>query len=569
MSQGWEGEHEGSHVSAATYDSLVVHGQDDTYQMQGVHTLQSAGGGEAPAAGANKTAGLKSEIDRAAERRELDGEKVKTLLSIKALAQDQQLAGDRRKASSSYLGTGRSAGQREAKDIRKLLNNLHQQAWRKSATTGNAEPLIRARRDVELCEAVQSDLALCVSSSRAPALLWSSMPPKNARRLGALDMMSQVLPESDLHHFHAIPVGQDLETLKRITYVEPVGHVSRVECYAGTEGAPGSPMGLSHTIARKKVGDIHAETQVSPFLSATVHLPRDSEEFRKCRAMWPAASGIGSLGPTFGTSRSLFDIKEHGIQEAEMVPSDAYDVATLTKCADFDSVEEVAAGHGISQTVDGLNTVSPQHFGIKTFSSHAGFSAETPARIRSPERAGRPVGFDMMIEQTHPQQRSPRQHRRSLNLERGPHIHDEIHRMARSIASFRDVVPSTILDVTKNYQEFYPSHNSTTATARAVALPFIVSNSSLVAASNSKLPSVYYVGDGIVEAEDDAGGPKAKATQDAPTLPSLTSLSPPVFTVSGTAVPCSAVSDRQMVSGRRNVPVGVRMGVRVGKPRKS
>ena len=171
------------------------------------------------------------------------------------------------------------------------------------------------------------------------------------------------------------------------------------------------------------------------------------------------------------------------------------------------------------------------------------------------------MGFDMMIEQTHPQQRSPRQHRRSLNLERGPHTHDDIHRMARSIASFRDVLPSTILDVTKNYQEFYPSHNSTTATARAVALPFIVSNCSLVAASNSKLPSVYYVGDGIVEAQDDAGAPKAKATQDAPTLPSLTSLAPPVFTVSGAAVPCSAVSDRQMVSERMNV--------RVSEPRKS
>ena len=39
-----------------------------------------------------------------------------------------------------------------------------------------------------------------------------------------------------------------------------------------------------------------------------------------------------TAGPTFGTSRSLFEIRDHGIQEAEMVPLDAYDVATLTKC---------------------------------------------------------------------------------------------------------------------------------------------------------------------------------------------------------------------------------------------
>ena len=534
---------DGARVSAATYDSLVVHGQEDDADQ--LHAHDHAGSGGEPVDGS--TAGLRSRLERAGEIRELDGGKVRTLLNIKALAQDQQLAGERRKASSSYLGTGRSAGQREAKDINKLLNNLHQQAWRKSATTGNAEPLIRARRDVELCEAVQNDTALCVSSSRAPALLWSSVPPKNARRLGALDMISEILPEGSLHDYHAIPVGQDLETLKRITYLEPNAHVSRVECYAGTEGEPGSPTGLSHTIARKKVGEIHAETQVSPYLCATIHIPRDSEEFRKSRAMWPAASGIGSLGPAFGTSRSLFDIKEHGIQEAEMLPSDAYDVATLTKCKDFACVEEVAAGHGAWQTIDGLNTVAPQHFGIKTFTSNADFSAESPAGIRSPERAGRPVGFDMMIELTHPQQRSPRQHRRSLNLERGELAHDEKHRMARSIASFRDVVPSTILDVTPNYQEFYPSHEpKMTAAARAVALPFVVTNNSLVASGNSRLPSVYYVGDGVLAAEAVASAPKA--TQDAPKLPSLTSRVPPVYTVSGTAVPCTAVSLRQMVS---------------------
>ena len=77
------------------------------------------------------------------ESRDVDAAKVKVLLNIKALAQDQVLAGDRRKASSSYLGTGRAVGDRESKEIGKLLRNLHQQSWNKSATTGNAEPLLR------------------------------------------------------------------------------------------------------------------------------------------------------------------------------------------------------------------------------------------------------------------------------------------------------------------------------------------------------------------------------------------------------------------------------------------
>ena len=38
------------------------------------------------------------------------------------------------------------------------------------------------------------------------------------------------------------------------------------------------------------------------------------------------------------------------------------------------------------------------------------------------------IFFFVLLEQTHPQQRSPRQHRRALNLERGPDAHDEKHR---------------------------------------------------------------------------------------------------------------------------------------------
>lgn len=256
-------------------------------------------------------------------------------------------------------------------------------------------------------------------------------------------------------------------------------------------------------------------------------------------------------GPTFGTSRSLFDIKDHGIQESEMVPVDAYDVATLAHCKDYASMEEVGRPvHPKGVTTDGLLTVSPQHFGIKTFTSNADYSAESPAGIRSPDRAGRPVGFDMMMEQTHPQQRSPRQHRRDLNMERGPETHDEKHRMARSIASFRDIVPSTILEVTANYQEFYPAAKEmTTAASRAAALPFVVTNNSLIAPGNTKLPSVYYMGDGVFAQHDDLAKSKeaAETNGELPKLPSLTTFAPPVFCVNGAAVPSTAVAVRHMV----------------------
>ena len=503
---------------------------------------------------AQQALGQLSELSLSAiESREVDAERVRLLLSIKALAQDQELAGDRRKASSSYLGTGRRAGDRESRDIIGLRRKLGGHAWKKSATTGNAEPLLRARRDVELCDAVQKDMALCAPSARAPALLWSSMPPKNARRLGSLDMMSEVLPQSE-NHFHEIPVAQDLETLKRVVFLEPgvTEDAAQVESYVGPEGEPGMPVGLAHTISRKVVGDIHAKIQASPFVSAAIHIPRDSEAFRQSRAMWAPASGIGSLGPAFGTSRSLFELREHGIQEAELFPENAYDVATLSKCTDFHSVDETAAPghHPAGQTTDGIRTVSPERFGIRTFTSNAELSPESPAGVRSPERAGRPMGFDMIIQETHPQQRSPRQHRRALNLERGPETHDEKHRMARSIASFRDIVPSTILDVTSNYQEFYPqAKQMTTEASRASALPFVVNNNSLFAPKNSYLPAVYYAGDGVVKHDDNLAKSKAavEANEARPALPALTAFAPPVFSVNGGAIPSTSVAVRQMV----------------------
>lgn len=233
-----------------------------------------------------------------------------------------------------------------------------------------------------------------------------------------------------------------------------------------------------------------------------------------------------------------------------MVPADAYDVATLTKCTDYFSVDHLAApGHPKGHTTDGLRTVPPQDFGLQTFTSNADNSLNSPAGIRSPDRAGRPVGFDMMLEQTHPQQRSPRQHRRSLNLERGPGTHDEKHRMARSIASFRDVVPSTILNVTANYNEFYPAvKEMTTVAARAAALPFVVTNNCLYATNNTKLPTVYYVGDGVLTHDDDLAKSKAAAQANKmPKLPHLANFAPPVFSVNGAPIPSTAVAVRQMV----------------------
>ena len=505
--------------------------------------------------------------------RVVDDSKVKALLSIKALSQDQTLAGDRRQASSSYLGTGRRAGQREAKDILQKLSDLRQSSWKKTATTGNAEPLLRARRDAELCEAVQNDLQMCSSNARTPALLWSAVPPKDARRLGSLDMISDVLVlPSQMHH---TPVGQDLETVKRLTFLDRDASTTHTQVYEGPDGEPGSPMGLNHTISRKTLGNIHAEIQVSPCLAATVHVPQDREAFRRARQIWPSASGIGSLGSTFGTSRSLFELQDHSIQEAEMLPGDAFDVATLTKNSSrgpAHSTEHTVAmgvtdprGHPMGRSTDGLRTIAPEVFGIKSFSSHPDASADSPVRIRSPERTGRPVGFDVMLEETHPQLRSPRQHRRALNKQRGEATHDEKHRMARSIASFRDVLPSSILDITANYQEFYRTdgeYHGMTAAAREAALPCVVTNSVAIAPNSMNNPSLYYMGDGLTRIEAARRFAKSQATKDktqqrraeadvsAPKeevllLPELTNFSNPVFSITGAAIPISAVRSQQ------------------------
>jgi len=70
------------------------------------------------------------------------------------------------------------------------------------------------------------------------------------------------------------------------------------------------------------------------------------------------------------------------------------------------------------------------------------------------------------------------------------------------------VLPSTILHVTANYNEFYPAIKDTTnVAARAAALPFIVSSNCLYAANNTKLPTVYYIGDGVLAPDDDFGSP--------------------------------------------------------------
>ena len=138
-----------------------------------------------------------------------------------------------------------------------------------------------------------------------------------------------------------------------------------------------------------------------------------------------------------------------------------------------------------------------------------------------------------------------------IYLERGPGTHDEKHRMARSIASFRDIVPSTILEVTANYQEFYPAaQGMTTAASRAAALPFVVTNNSLIAPGNTKLPSLYYMGDGVFAKHDDLAESKeaTQANGELPKLPPLTTFAPPVFCVNGAAVPSTAVALRQMVS---------------------
>ena len=166
----WYSDMQDSHITKGakgTHDSLII----DEDEVTGTYNRKQNQDGDIKFKEIESSVSGLSQLSLSAiESREVDAEKVKLLLSIKDLSQDQALAGDRRKLSSSYLGTGRTVGDKESKDIRKLLHNLHQQTWKKNATTGNAEPLLRARRDVELCDAVQRDMALCVPSARAPAL---------------------------------------------------------------------------------------------------------------------------------------------------------------------------------------------------------------------------------------------------------------------------------------------------------------------------------------------------------------------------------------------------------------
>lgn len=144
----WDLEKQATHVSTSgAHDSLVLDDKHENIENcnEAVVLEDKKDDREAEQQPpTNVSLGQLSQLNLSAiESRDVDAKKVKVLLNIKALAQDQELAGDRRKASSSYLGTGRTVGDREAKDIGKLLKKLHQQNWKKSATTGNAEPLLR------------------------------------------------------------------------------------------------------------------------------------------------------------------------------------------------------------------------------------------------------------------------------------------------------------------------------------------------------------------------------------------------------------------------------------------
>jgi len=145
----WDILTESTHVSDGMHESIVFdHGDEQAFshvhlvvRLEEMSVHKELRGSEMSAA--SNSLNQPSGLSLTSESRQVDAAKVKTLLNIKALSQDQALAGDRRKASSAYLGTGRTVGDRESKDISKLLRNLHQQTWKKSATTGNAEPLLR------------------------------------------------------------------------------------------------------------------------------------------------------------------------------------------------------------------------------------------------------------------------------------------------------------------------------------------------------------------------------------------------------------------------------------------
>ena len=146
--QPWDISTESTHVSDGTHESIVFDHGDEQAISHLVARLEEMSvhkelRGVSEMFAASNSLNQPSGLYLTSESRQVDAAKVKTLLNIKALSQDQALAGDRRKASSAYLGTGRTVGDRESKDISKLLRNLRQQTWKKSATTGNAEPLLR------------------------------------------------------------------------------------------------------------------------------------------------------------------------------------------------------------------------------------------------------------------------------------------------------------------------------------------------------------------------------------------------------------------------------------------
>ena len=149
--QPWDLAKQQTHVSDGTQETLVLdqqdaHGHEDEMGSQEGGPVSMEDYFVASAALENPSAkhDLSDLNISAIENRDVDDTKVKLLLTIKAQSQDQtqDLASDRRKGSS-YIGIGGTIGDRESKDIAKLLRTLRQEKWKKSASTGNAEPLLR------------------------------------------------------------------------------------------------------------------------------------------------------------------------------------------------------------------------------------------------------------------------------------------------------------------------------------------------------------------------------------------------------------------------------------------
>ena len=147
----WDLAKQRTHVSGGTQETLVLD-QQDAYSHEDEMGSQEGGSvwmedcllASAVPGKPSAKHDLSDLNISAIENRDVDDTKVKLLLTIKAQSQDQtqDLASDRRKGSS-YIGIGGAIGDRESKDIAKLLRTLRQEKWKKSASTGNAEPLLR------------------------------------------------------------------------------------------------------------------------------------------------------------------------------------------------------------------------------------------------------------------------------------------------------------------------------------------------------------------------------------------------------------------------------------------